>query len=147
MPSLGVSSTFPVVCIGGSAGSLIAYREIVRQLPADAEMAIVIVSHRALEGRGLFLKLLAADSRMNVVEVTDGMSLESGCIFVAPPHQEITTDGVTLRLAPDSRPHPGCGWPILISTFMFSLAHRCSSRAIAIVLSGMGHDGRTLWRL
>lgn len=142
MPSLDERKThpiFPIVCIGGSAGSLAAYVAILRQIPAKAGMAIVIISHRSLNDSGRFVALLAKATQMEVVEANDGMLLEPDHIFVAPPHREITTDGVALRVAVGlTKNH---GWPTLISDFMFSLAGMCNSRAIAIVVSGMGHDG------
>jgi chemotaxis response regulator CheB len=129
---------FPVVCIGGSAGSLFAYTDILREMPAKAGVAIVIVSHRAPDHAGLLMTLLAKATRMEVVEVTDGMLLEPGRIFVAPPQKEITTDGVAFRVSEGGNNH---GWPTLISDFLFSLASRCTSRAIVIIVSGMGYDG------
>jgi chemotaxis response regulator CheB len=130
--------TFPVVCIGGSAGSLSAFVDILKQIPAKPGMAIVIVSHRAQEESGRLLLLLASATSMEVVEVTEGMVLEPNRIFVAPPHREITTDGVALRLAAVTQYH---GWPTLVSEFLFSLASMCASRVIAIIVSGAGHDG------
>jgi chemotaxis response regulator CheB len=132
-------AVFPIVCIGGSAGSLSAYIDILRQVPAKAGVAIVIVSHRAPDDAGRLITLLAKATNMEVVEVTDGIVLEAGRIFVAPPHREITTDGIVLRLAEVVIEHRG--WPSLISDFLFSLANKCTSRAIAIIVSGMGHDG------
>jgi chemotaxis response regulator CheB len=130
---------FPVVCIGGSAGSLIAYIDILREMPAKARVAIVIVSHRAPEDAGRLITLLARATRMEVVEVTDGMALKPGCVFVAPPQKEITTDGVVLRVSEGVANN--YGWPTLIGDFLFSLAHRCTSRAIVIIVSGLGYDG------
>lgn len=134
----GQLPTFPIVCIGGSAGSLSPYIEILKQMPEQSGFATVIVSHRALGTQSWrLLVLLGKATAMEVVEVTDRMLLEPGRIFVAPPHRKITTDGVVLRLA-DEELH---GWPTLITEFLFSLAHTCRSRAVAIILSGMGHDG------
>src|SRR5215469_2166355 len=130
---------FPVVCIGGSAGSLSAYIKILRQIRVNVGMAVVIVSHRPMGDSGQFVALLAKTTHMEVIEVTDGMLLERGRIFVAPPHREITTDGVTLRLGVGLAENHG--WPTLISQFLFSLASTCASRAIAIIVSGAGHDG------
>jgi two-component system, chemotaxis family, protein-glutamate methylesterase/glutaminase len=36
---------FPVVCVGGSAGGLDAYIRLLRHLPSDMDVAIVIVNH------------------------------------------------------------------------------------------------------
>lgn len=132
-------ATFPIVCIGGSAGSLAAYVDILGQLPAKFGMAIVIVSHRALHESGRLLTLLAQATLTKVVEAADGMPLKPDCIFVAPPHREITTDGELLRVAEGLTNHSG--WPTLIGDFLFSLASRCNSRAMAIIVSGAGHDG------
>jgi CheB methylesterase len=41
----GVAKDFPVVCVGGSAGGLDAYTRLLRHLPADMGVAIVIVNH------------------------------------------------------------------------------------------------------
>jgi chemotaxis response regulator CheB len=130
---------FPVVCIGGSAGSLRAYQDILGKMPINAGLAIVIVSHRAIGYADVLVPLLANMTHMEVVEVTDEVVLEPGFIYVAPPHRDITTDGVVLKLAAD--PTSTRGWPTLISGFLFSLASTCSTRAIAIIVSGMGYDG------
>ena len=131
--------TFPVVCIGGSAGSLAAYIDILKAIPADAGFAVVIVSHRAPAESDLLVKLLARSSRMDVVTVTNGIPLTPGRVFVTPPRRDITTDGFHLLLS--AQPVERHGWPTVISDFMFSLADGCLSRAIAIIVSGMGFDG------
>jgi chemotaxis response regulator CheB len=132
-------NTFPIVCIGGSAGSFSAYMDILGEISAESQVAVVIVSHRALENSGLLVALLATATSMKVVEARDGMALQCGRIFVAPPHRQLTTDGVVLKVAVRLSKH--CGWPTAISGFMFSLASMYTTRAIAIILSGMGHDG------
>lgn len=40
--------TFPVVCVGGSAGALDATVRLLQNLPADMGVAIVIVNHITL---------------------------------------------------------------------------------------------------
>ena len=40
-----VARNFPVVCVGGSAGGLDAYTQLLRHLPADMGVAIAIVNH------------------------------------------------------------------------------------------------------
>lgn len=132
-------AVFPIVCIGGSAGSLAAYLAILREMPAKVGMAIVIISHRPLNDSDRLTKLLAKVAQMNVIEVTDGMLLEPDRIYVAPPHREMTTDGVAWRLSVGFVKNHG--WPTLISHCLLSLASECSSRVIAIILSGLGHDG------
>jgi len=45
MKAKSVVRDFPVVCVGGSAGGLDAYIRLLRHLPADMGVAIVIVNH------------------------------------------------------------------------------------------------------
>jgi len=130
---------FPVICIGGSAGSLCAYIDILRQIPTKSGMAIVVVSHRSQ--RDLLISVLAKATAMEVVEVTDGMILEVGRVFVAPAHREMSTDGVRLSLARHFT--EDYGTPKLVTQFLLSLASMCGPRTIAVIVSGMGGDGST----
>jgi len=131
------AASFPVVCLGGSAGGLSAYKQILRELPADFNMAIVIVAHRARQNAMFLVPLLAKVTTMEVVEAKEGMRLQPNRVHVAPPQKAITTDGMVLRL----KRTEVIGWPTSIDAFLFSLAKQCASRAIAIILSGMGYDG------
>jgi chemotaxis response regulator CheB len=45
MKAKGATKEFPVVCVGGSAGGLDAYTRLLRHLPADMGVGIVIVNH------------------------------------------------------------------------------------------------------
>ena len=45
MKSKSAAREFPIVCVGGSAGGLDAYTRLLRHLPADMGVAIVIVNH------------------------------------------------------------------------------------------------------
>ena len=129
---------FRVVCLGGSAGSLEAYTGILRYMPADTGMAFVIASHRNFENASLLLQILARVTTMPVVEVEEGMSLEPNRVYLMPPSVEMTVNNNEFALQPPRKPR---GWPMTISIFLLSLAEACGQRAIAVILSGMGHDG------
>ena len=129
---------FRVVCLGGSAGSLEAYKVILRVMPADTGMAFVIASHRNFDKASLLLQILARVTTMPVVEVEEGMSLEPNRVYLMPPSVEMTVKNNEFALQPLRKPR---GWPMTISIFMLSLAEACGQRAIAVILSGMGHDG------
>ncbi len=131
------SRTFPVVCLCGSAGGLEAYRAILRKLPADSGMAFVILAHRAAVNTALPL-LLAGATHMPVFEVEEGMLIEPNCVYLMPPRMHMTTAGQTFHLEPGPERR---GWPISISTFLFSLAASVGPRAVAVILSGMAYDG------
>ena len=58
MKASAVGHDFRVVCLGGSAGGLEAYMDILRNLPADTGMGFVIAPHRALKYAHLLPQLL-----------------------------------------------------------------------------------------
>jgi two-component system, chemotaxis family, protein-glutamate methylesterase/glutaminase len=134
----GADDDFRVVCLGGSAGGLQGYQDILRNLPADTGMAFVIAPHRQLKGADVLLHLLSSVTAMPVREVAQGMRLEPNRVFVMPPHMDLTTDGRAFQLQTISRPP---GWPKTISIFLRSLAEVCGRRAVAVILSGLDHDG------
>jgi two-component system chemotaxis response regulator CheB len=45
MKEKSIAKDFPVVCVGGSAGGLDAYTRLLKNLPSDMGVAIVIVNH------------------------------------------------------------------------------------------------------
>ena len=129
---------FRVVCLGGSAGGLQAYTNILRGLSADTGMAFVIAAHRAPEQPQLLPHLLGAVTEMPVVEVKDGMRLEPNRVFLMPPRMDMTTTGNEFRITKTVRPP---GWPKTINLFLFSLAEAIGPRAVAVILSGLDGDG------
>jgi two-component system, chemotaxis family, CheB/CheR fusion protein len=131
---------FRVVCIGGSAGGLQAYVEILRGLPSDTGMAFVIAPHRGPQHSELLPSILRKATKMPVSEVEQGMRLEPDKVFVMPPRIEMTTAGNIFLLRRTPAP---AGWPKTISTFLFSLAEAKGNRAVVVIVSGLDHDGVT----
>lgn len=129
---------FRVVCLGGSAGGLQAYRDILRNLPPDTGMAFVVAPHRALEHAHLLPELLSTVTKMPVVEVEQGMRLEPDRVFVMPPRINMTLAGNAFKLRTTAKPR---GWPKTINIFLCSLAEVTRQRAVAVILSGLDGDG------
>ncbi len=75
---------------------------------------------------------------MPVADITHGMLLEPNRIFVMPPGKDMTINHGKFELEAILRPS---GWPKTISGFLFSLAQKYRERAVAVILSGMDHDG------
>jgi len=129
---------FRVVCLGGSAGGLQAYMDILRGLPDDTGMAFVVAPHRSLEHAHLLPQLLSGATKMPVAEVAQGMSLEPDHVFVMPPGMDMMIDDGAFQLRAKSRPR---GWPKTINIFLSSLAEETGPRAVAVILSGLDGDG------
>src|SRR6266568_4462226 len=100
--------SFPVVGIGGSAGGLEAFTQLLRHLPATLGMAYVFVQHLNPTHESLLTDLLARATPMPVHEARDHMIVEANHVYVIPPNTDLTLTDDLLMLAPQEhtgRPH------------------------------------------
>jgi len=132
------SAPLSVVCFGASAGGFEAYCTILSLLPVDTGMAYIIVHHQPADGKSLLVEILPKMTKMPVVLVTDGETVEANHVYVVPAGKQVTMDGQTFQLTPLVKPP---GWPKNISIFLQSLADDRQKRAIAVILSGFDSDG------
>ena len=134
----GVVPDFLVVGIGASAGGLEACSQLLQHVPADLGAALVVVQHLAANHDSMLPELLAGSSRLPVVQVTDGMTLEPNRVHVIPPDNEMgIVDGKLLLLprSHDRRPF------MPVDFFFRSLAEYARSQAVGVILSGTASDG------
>jgi two-component system CheB/CheR fusion protein len=131
---------FPVVGIGASAGGLAAFEAFFSGLPEgeDPGMAFVLVQHLAPDHKSLLCALIRRYTRMQVVEVEDGMPVQVNCVYVIAPNATMTLAQGVLHLQAPLEPH---GQRLPIDHFFTSLAQDQGERAMGIVLSGTGADG------
>ncbi|SET36012.1 chemotaxis protein CheB [Hymenobacter actinosclerus] len=129
---------FPVVGLGGSAGSLQAFEAIFRALPAAPGMAFVVVMHLAPDQPSELPAVLQRFTPMPVREATDGLKLRPNHVYVIPPDRDLGLLHGTLLLF---QPIQARGHRLPIDFFFQSLAKDARARAICIICSGMGADG------
>jgi two-component system, chemotaxis family, protein-glutamate methylesterase/glutaminase len=128
---------FPVVCVGGSAGGLDAYIRLLRHLPPDTGVAIVIVNHlRTVDT--LLHEILPRHTAMPVELITEGLDLKPDHVFIIPPQRDLHVSDGEFRLKPISKPR---GWPDVITVFLRSLAANWDGKIIAVIVSGYDGDG------
>ena len=134
------SEGFPIVGIGASAGGLAAFEAFFSGMPADANpgMAFVLVQHLAPDHTSILTDLIRRYTRMQVFEVTDGMTVQPDCVYIIPPNHDMAFINGTLQLLEPAAPR---GQRLPIDFFFRSLAQDQHERAIGIVLSGTGSDG------
>src|SRR5262249_39280745 len=82
----GASVAFPVVGIGASAGGLEAFSQLLHELAPPTGMAIVLVQHLAPRHDSFLTDLLARQTALPIVQVSDGMPLAPDCVYVIPPN-------------------------------------------------------------
>ena len=128
-----------VVGVGASAGGLDAFSELLRHLPASADLALVLVQHLAPDHESSLPKLLAQTTALPVEAAEDGRAIAAGHVYVIPPGRLIALDDAGhLRLT--DAPHRGAH-AMPVDVFFRSLAHHAGDRAVGVVLSGTGSDG------
>jgi two-component system chemotaxis response regulator CheB len=132
-----MAKDFPVVCVGGSAGGLDAYTRLLRHLPSDMGVAIVIVNHLRIVSTRLH-EILPHYTDMPVELITEGLVLEPNHVFIIPPKRDLHVLEGEFRLKPISKPR---GWPDVITVFLRSLTEHWDGRLIAVIVSGYDGDG------
>jgi two-component system chemotaxis response regulator CheB len=94
---------FPVVCVDGSAGGLGAYIRLLRHLPCDLGVAVVIVNHLR-ETSTLLHEILPNYTRMPVELITDRLTIRPNRVFIIPPQRDLDVFRGEFRLKPISKP-------------------------------------------
>jgi two-component system, chemotaxis family, protein-glutamate methylesterase/glutaminase len=128
---------FPVVCVGGSAGGLDAYIRLLRNLPVDMNVAIVIVNHMRTQATMLH-EILPSYTMMPVELITERLLIEPNHVFIIPENRDLHVIDGEFRLKPISKPR---GWPDVITVFLSSLTQHWDGKLVAVIVSGYDGDG------
>ena len=133
---------FPVVCVGGSAGGLDAYTRLLKQLPDDMGVAIVIVNHLRTVSTMLH-EILPQYTGMQVELITEKLVIEPNHVYIIPEQRDLHVLDGEFRLKPISKPR---GWPDVITVFLRSLTDYWDGKLIAVIVSGFDGDGAAALR-
>jgi two-component system CheB/CheR fusion protein len=129
---------FPIVGIGGSAGGLEAFIELLKHLPTNTGMAFVLIQHMSPHKQSLLSEILSISTKMVVSEVESGITVEPNQVYVIPPNVSMTIANGVLNLTPRPR---SSGQFMSVDTFLLSLAQERGNKALAVILSGGDGDG------
>src|SRR6202049_1834037 len=132
-----VAREFPVVCVGVSAGGRDAYTRLLRHLPADMGVGIVIVNHVRTVATRLH-EILPRYTEMPVELITEGLLIQPNRVFIIPAQRDLHVLDGEFRLKPISKPR---GWPDVITVFLRSLTEHWEGKLIAVIVSGYDGDG------
>src|SRR5438477_5477467 len=132
-------SGFDVVALAASAGGLNALTHVLAALPADFPVALVVVQHLDPRHRSLMADILSRRTALPVMQAGEGDVLRAGCAYVAPPNRHLLVNpDRTISLTQTELVH----FVRPSADLLFeSTAASFKERAIAVVLSGSGHDG------
>ena len=139
-PAKANQNAFPIIGIGGASGSLIAFKNFFRHMPANSGMAFVLVIHQASKEDEDFAKLITSYTTMPLVMAEDGMKVMREHVYLAPKNVDIGIHDGHLLLFNPSREK---GAHMCIDHFFQSLAEDQWNLAVGIIFSGLGADGET----
>ncbi|QEY59122.1 chemotaxis response regulator protein-glutamate methylesterase [Pseudomonas sp. C27(2019)] len=136
---------YKLVAIGTSTGGPVALQQVLTQLPASFPAPIVIVQHMPAAFTNAFAERLNKLCNIDVKQAEEGDVLRPGLALLAPGGKQmmIDTRGMVRILPGDERLNYK---PSADITFG-SAAKVFSNKVLALVLTGMGADGREGARL
>jgi two-component system chemotaxis response regulator CheB len=129
-----------LVVIGASSGGVIALEEVLTRLPEDFPAAVLVVQHMPVGFTKAFAERLDSISKIPIGEAGEGSVLECGKVLIAPGgcNLEVRLEGKRLftRLNQKHTTIKPC-----VDIAMKSAAEACGRNVVAVILTGMGHDG------
>ncbi len=125
-----------IVGIGGSAGALNAYKDLLDAMPHDTGMAFVIISHMNPTAHSHLANILSRHTKMQVTVASEAMPILANHVYVIPPDSDLTMENYRFKvISPRIRRNKQ------VDLFFISLAEAMGARAVGIVLSGYDGDG------
>lgn len=133
---------FDIVAIGASTGGIHALTKLLRALPQGFNLPILITQHLPANFMPYFAAQLSVLSGRPCDVAEQHMRVRPGRIMIAPGDGHINLvsigSGVAVRLTRDAYPS-GC--TPSVDPMFETAANVYGSRALGVVLSGMGRDG------
>jgi two-component system chemotaxis response regulator CheB len=126
-----------VIGIAASTGGPPALAQLLSRLPRDLPVSILVAQHMANGFVAGLHRWLLEVSGLPVRVATEGALLERGLVYLAPDGCDLeVTPELKLKVESSTSHHTPSG-----DRLLKSLARTMRSRAVGIVLTGMGDDG------
>ncbi len=131
---------YRLVAIGTSTGGPVALQRVLTQLPASFPAPIVLIQHMPAAFTKAFAERLDKLCNIRVKEAEDGDQLRPGLALLAPGGKQMMIDGRgSVRILPgDER----LNYRPCVDVTFGSAAKAFNDKVLAVVLTGMGADGR-----
>lgn len=126
------------IIIGGSAGSLDRFIQIIEQLP-KSNMSIFLIMHQKADKKSSLAKILQLHTKdYKVIEAKSNMKIEESCIYTAPPGKHLRVSNSYIFLSDEKKRNYS---KPSISTSFESLSSEYKNSLLAILVCGYGADG------
>ena len=137
-----------IVAIGTSTGGPLALQHVLADLPEDFPKPIVMIQHMPATFTPAFAKRLDQICKISVKEAEDGDQLKPGVAFLAPGGKQMLIENrsgkAVIRIIESE---PGLTYKPSVDVTFRSINNVFPAKTLAIVLTGMGADGREGARL
>jgi two-component system chemotaxis response regulator CheB len=140
-PPVEEPAAYRLAAIGASTGGPAALLEILRNLPSDFPLPILVVIHIGEAFGGLLAEWLDSQSRLRVSCAVDGEPLPDAGrarVILAPPGRHLVLSQRRIHLTDDAERY-SCRPSI--DVLFESVAREIGAQSIACLLTGMGRDG------
>lgn len=135
--------SYDVLAIGTSTGGPVALQTILSALPRDFKLPILLIQHMPGTFTKAFADRLNGICQIRVKEANDGDLLQAGCAYLAPGGKQMLIDGRAGQAR--IRIHEGSeklNYKPSVDITFASLSKLYGNKVLAVVLTGMGADGR-----
>ncbi|WP_433200513.1 chemotaxis protein CheB [Dactylosporangium sp. CS-047395] len=131
---------FPVVAIIASAGGVEALLRVLEPLPEDLPAAVLVALHQFPHRVNELARVLGRRTRLPLTLAEPDALMRPGTVLVVPPgrHLIVTSRARIGLIETGALPPPRPSGDLLLAT----LAVTCGPRALAVVLTGGGHDAQ-----
>lgn len=131
-----------VLAIGASTGGIHALNLLLRSLPPEFDLPILITQHLPSSFIPVFARQIEVACARRTVIAEDGTEIHAGEVAVATGHGHMLVRRIGDRLIAKVSSQPSrSGCLPSVDPMLSSLASACNGRVLAVILSGMGRDG------
>lgn len=134
---------YQLTAIGTSTGGPVALQKILTKLPANYPHPIVLIQHMPATFTAAFASRLNSLCKIEVREAQDGDALKAGVAYLAPGGKQMMIEGrpgsSRLRILDGGE---RMNYKPCVDVTFGSAAKIFNDKVLAIVLTGMGADGR-----
>ncbi|WP_072806218.1 chemotaxis protein CheB [Rhodococcoides yunnanense] len=132
------SSSPLIVAVGASAGGVEALTALVAHLPENFPHVMLVALHMPENGTSALAQILDRSGLLPAVTAESGAALRPGVIHVARPGRHLLVDGGEALLSDGPTEN---GHRPSINALFRSVAVSAETRAVGVLLSGVGDDG------
>lgn len=131
-----------LVAIGASTGGIHALNVMLRALPPEFDLPILITQHLPASFIPVFARQIEMACARPAVIAEDGTPIRRGEVAIATGHGHMIVRRIANRLVARISAEPArSGCLPSVDPMLASAAQACNGRVLAVILSGMGRDG------